>query len=175
MDSRRRRTRSVLSFVGSAVLASLASGCAGQFGPGTLVVLEEGSGLICTPADEHGRAMFGVHHVKNESSSTVNLVDVELIEPDGLELLGVDLLPQDDPHANVVGGDYEIFGPEVFSDWIEIGGGEQRVAVFGVGLTAEQAGSTAGIKLLYSTFGMTTRGAAETAFTFQVVPFGQVC
>lgn len=167
----RRSTRLSLAIV----LAAMLSGCSQLSGGGPLVSLEDGTGLNCTPADAEGRAMIGFSHVANESGRSLSIVGAELIDAQGLELIGFELRQPDDPDAHMVGASYDDFGPGAFSGPIAVGAGEELVVVVGLSNLGDELGSAKGVELTYQAAGGSGTRTMQTAYALEVAPAGEVC
>lgn len=160
----------VLSIASSLAL----SGCSSAADTGALVALDDSPATVCAPADAEGRVVFGVSYVKNESGEPVDVVDVELVGADGMELLGFELRSPDDEDANVVGLDYDEFGPASIALPQQVAAGESRVVLVGVEIRADVGGEADALRITFRSADR-AHGTAETSIAMQVVSEGTVC
>lgn len=153
--------------------AAMQVGCAGPALDGAIVSLDDGEATVCAPADAQGRAVFGVSSLRNVSGSEVEVSDAQLVNADGMELLGLELRPMDDADANIVGLDYAIYGPDAVALPHVLVSGESAVALVGVRVEPGASGSAEAMTLSFR--GQGGDGAVETGIAMQVVPAGAVC
>jgi len=168
-------TRRRLIIITAAALAAAAvqAGCAGPALSGAVVTLDEAGSTVCSPADADGRTVFGISAIQNVSSSAVEIGDAALVDPGGMELLGLELRATDDPDAYIVGFDYDRFGPSAVALPHQMAGGETAVTLVGVRVAPGASGSADGVTLSFR--GNGGGGAVETRIAMQVVPAGEVC
>lgn len=165
------RCQSPLLAAAALLVAGMQVGCAG---PGRAVTTLDGDlATSCTPADEEGRAVFGISGMRNASVSTAEVTDVQLVDADGMELIGFELRPMDDEDAHVVGLDYDRFGPSAVVLPHEMAGGEEVVTLVGVRVAPGTSGSADAIALSFR--GDDGAGEARTLVAMQVVPAGEAC
>ena len=168
-----RRTAGCLAAVICGI--GMISGCSLLLDAEGLVSLEGGTGLNCTPADEQGRASIGFSHIANQSTHSLSVLEAELVDADGLELIGLELLPPDDPYAHFVGYDYDVYGPEALHGPLEVAAGEERVVVVGLSNGTDRLGSAEGVELTYQLTNGIGTSTVQTSYALQVVPHGEVC
>lgn len=171
------RVRAALTRVaGATALAALAvvlaGGCASA---AALRVLDDGETTVCAPADELGRAAFGISTVQNTTADEIVVVGAEPIRAEGVELLGVELRPADEEDSYGVGVDYAAFGPRAAGERAAIPAGEQRVVVVGLQHRGGAVGAADGVRQRTQRADGSWTALADTRIALQVVAAGSTC
>lgn len=90
-----------------------------------------------------------------------------------MELIGLELRSLNDSNANIVGGDYDRFGPSAIALPQSMANAETYLTLIGVRVEPGASGSADAMAL--SSRGGDGVGCVETRIAMQVVPAGQAC
>lgn len=156
------------ALVGVMAVGVLLSGCSGA---GALQSADGEGITVCTPQDALGRVIFGVSFLQNTSSRSVMVTDMELVDAEGLVLIGGLVLDLDDPMAHYVGNEWETRGPGPVTN-TEVQPGARKALT--VGLQAQESGGSArAVRIAY--LDQHRRHTVDTRIEMVVVPAGGKC
>lgn len=159
-------------FVVAALVLAMA-GCSLAGASSAVIALDDSEAVSCTPADEQGRAVFGISGIRNASGSDAEVVGAELVNAEGLELIGLEMRPYEDQDAHLVGLDYDRYGPEALVLPQEMSGATDYVTLVGVRAEPGSSGSADAIALTFRA--SDGDGTAQTLIRMEVVPADGDC
>lgn len=158
----------------AALVAALAStGCSSPGASSAVVALDDSVAISCTPADEQGRAAFGISGIRNVSGTDAQVIAAELVNTVGMELIGLELRPNADQDAHVVGLDYDRYGPEAILLPQSLSGGSDYLTLVGVRAAPGSSGSADAIVLSFR--GSDGDGTTQPLIRMEVVPADEAC
>lgn len=155
------------------VAASALAACSMTGASSAVVALDDSEAISCAPADEQGRAAFGISGIRNASGNDAEVVAAELVDAEGMELIGLELRPYADQDAHLVGLDYDRYRPQAVVLPQSLSGASDYVTLVGVRVPPGSSGSADAIALSFRA--SDGDGTTQTLIRMEVVPTDAAC
>lgn len=133
------------------------------------------SGTSCTPSQEDGRLGISVVQARNTTSGVATITGVELLDAEGLEVVGFALRAEDEPDASFVGLPLEEMGSTPSVAPVDLAPGASAFVAVELETTTTGGAHVGGIRVQYTVDGRFGAGSVDFGMDVTTPPDGETC